>query len=329
MSPRDMIGNDRDGAFYQEECVNQRTLRESISCSGTGLHSGQKITMTLHPAEPDTGVTFRRSDVAGGGAHIPCRWDTVVDTRLCTVVADGNGVIVGTVEHLMAALAGTGIDNILVEINGPEVPVMDGSSAPFVFLVECAGTVEQGVPRRVVEVVAPVSVSGPGKSATLLPSSGSSYSFEIDFPNRVIGRQAYFFDMRPGSFGQEIARARTFGFEKDVAQLRSMGLARGGSLENAVVLAEDRVLNEDGLRFENEFVRHKILDSVGDLALAGVRIKGHFHGFKSGHALNNQLLKTLFADRDAWRIVGETDDAGTVAARDPIRNRVVALAAAR
>jgi len=309
MAPRDTIGNDRDGTFHPNLCVFQRTLRTSISCSGTGLHSGQKITLTLHPAEPGTGIVFRRSDVAGGGAEIPCRWDAVVDTRLCTVIADDGGVLVGTVEHLMAALAGMGIDNLLIEVNGPEVPVMDGSSAPFVFLVECAGIVEQDTPRQTIEILKPISVAGPGKTATLLPSGGCSFSFEIDFPNRAIGRQSCFFDMQPDNFREQIAKARTFGFEKDVAQLRSMGLARGGSLENAVVVSDDRILNEEGLRYRDEFVRHKVLDSIGDLALAGYRIQGHFHGFKSGHALNNQLLRALFADRAAWRFAGAFETA--------------------
>jgi UDP-3-O-[3-hydroxymyristoyl] N-acetylglucosamine deacetylase len=311
MAPRDTHAADQgiDLDPAQVLATNmQCTLKEPISCSGVGLHSGKKISMTLLPAEPGTGILFRRTDIAGGGAEIPARWDSVVDTRLCTVIGDSDGNIVGTIEHLLAALAGAGVDNAVIELNGPEVPVMDGSAAPFVFLMECAGIVEQNQMQPRIEVLKPVSVAEAGKSATLMPSTGSSFSFEIDFATPVIGRQALYFDMKPGRFSAEIARARTFGFEKDVAQLRAMGLAKGGSLENAVVLGEDRVLNDDGLRFEDEFVRHKLLDSVGDLALAGAPIQGHFHGFKSGHALNNTLLRALFADNDAWRVVNAPED---------------------
>jgi UDP-3-O-[3-hydroxymyristoyl] N-acetylglucosamine deacetylase len=283
--------------------VFQKTLKESISCSGTGLHSGVKLSLTLRPAEPNTGLVFRRTDLPGRGATIQARWDTVVDSRLCTTIGNADGVTVGTVEHLVAALAGAGVDNALIEVSGPEVPVMDGSAEPFSFLIECAGVVEQDEPRKAIQILQPVSVGDVNKSAALMPSSGRSFSFEIDFDNSVIGRQQLHVELVNGTFRRELARARTFGFAHEVDQMRSMGLARGGSLENAVVVSDGRILNDDGLRFDDEFVRHKLLDSIGDIYLAGYPIVGHFHGFKSGHALNNALLHKMFAQADTWRLV--------------------------
>ena len=284
------------------QTLRQRTLKSSIGCTGVGLHSGAKVTMVLHPAEPDSGIRFRRTDVAGHGAVIPARWSSVGDTRMNTSLAGENGVGVGTVEHLMSALAGMGVDNCLIDINGPEVPVMDGSAAPFLFLVECAGLVEQDAPRRAVRVLKRVVVKDGDRMASLTPSAGFSLRFEIDFNSRAISRQEMFVNLGRGSFKSEIARARTFGFEQEVAMLRAAGLARGGSLDNAVVIDSTgtRVLNDDGLRYPDEFVRHKLLDAVGDLYLAGAPIVGHFHGVRSGHALTNQLLRTLFADSSAW-----------------------------
>ena len=281
----------------------QRTLKEVISCAGVGLHSGKKVAMTLCPAEPGTGIVFHRTDLPNGPIRIPALWDRVVDTQLCTVLGNDDGVTVGTVEHLMAAIAGAGVDNVIVELNGPEVPIMDGSAAPFQFLLDCTGLIEQDAPRMAIEVLKPVSVGDDERSASLTPADSFSASFQIDFENPLIGRQKFFFDAVDGAFQREIARARTFGFASEVAQLQAMGLAKGGSLENAVVLTGDRVLNEDGLRFEDEFVRHKVLDSVGDLYLAGGPLLAQFHGFRSGHGLNNDLLKRLFADETAWRRV--------------------------
>ncbi len=284
--------------------TRQQTLKNAIDCCGTGLHSGRRVSMRLCPAEPDTGIVFRRTDIANGGALIPARWDNVVDTRLNTTVGNEYGAKVGTIEHLMAALSGSGIDNAMIEIDGPEVPVMDGSAAPFVFLVECAGIVRQGAPRRVIEILKSVSVGGEARSATLSPASTFFVSFEIDFDTPLIEHQALTVDLSNGGFRSEICRARTFGFEHEVAELRSHGLALGGSLDNAVVISGDGILNEDGLRYDDEFVRHKILDCVGDLYLGGAQIIGHFHGRRSGHSLNNQLLRKLFGDADAWRLVG-------------------------
>jgi UDP-3-O-[3-hydroxymyristoyl] N-acetylglucosamine deacetylase len=286
----------------QANVLRQRTLKTSIGCAGVGLHSGAKVTMVLHPAEPDTGIRFRRIDIGGRGAIVPASWAAVGDTRMNTCLANGEGVTVGTVEHLMSALAGMQIDNCLIEINAPEVPVMDGSAAPFLFLIECAGVVEQSAPRKAIRVLKRLSVTDGDRQVTLTPSSGFSVNFEIDFASTAISRQEIFINLSRGSFKSEISRARTFGFEQEVAMLRSHGLARGGSLDNAVVIDSTgtKVLNDDGLRYTDEFVRHKVLDAVGDLYLAGAPIVGHFHGVRSGHALNNRILRELFADTSAW-----------------------------
>jgi UDP-3-O-[3-hydroxymyristoyl] N-acetylglucosamine deacetylase len=287
----------------------QHTLKSSIGCTGIGLHSGAKVSMTLHPAAPDSGIRFRRTDLGGAkgtaGATLPALWSQVGDTRMNTTLAGDNGVVVGTVEHLMSALAGCGVDNCLIEINGPEVPVMDGSAAQFVFLVECAGLAAQAAPRRAIQILKPVVVHDGDRMARLDPADEFSVHFEIDFNSGAIARQERRTVIGGRVFKSDIARARTFGFEQDVAALRAAGLARGGSLDNAVVIDStgNHVLNDDGLRYPDEFVRHKILDAIGDLYLAGGPILGRFHGVRSGHALTNRLLRTLFADRDAWRAV--------------------------
>ncbi|HEX6959544.1 MAG TPA: UDP-3-O-acyl-N-acetylglucosamine deacetylase [Ferrovibrio sp.] len=279
--------------------IAQKTLKNRIKCSGIGLHSGAKVHLVLHPAAPDTGVVFRRIDLPGQPL-VRTRFDQVSDLRMCTTVSAGEGVTIATVEHLMAALSGMGVDNVLIDIDGPEVPVMDGSSAPFVFLIECADLIEQVAPRRYLKILKPVEVRDGAASAALVPGDGFVIDFEIEFANQMIGRQAASFELQPGRFKSDIARARTFGFVQEVEQLRALGLARGGSLENAVVLGHDRILNDDGLRYDDEFVRHKILDALGDLYLAGGPIIGRYEGRRSGHALNNRLLKTLFADQNAY-----------------------------
>lgn len=289
------------GELTEDRLDTQKTLKSAISCSGVALHSGAKVSMTLKPAGIDHGIVFRRTDIGGKGAIIPARWDHVVDTRLCTVVGNGEGVAVSTIEHLMAALAGCGIDNAEIEINGPEVPVMDGSAEPFVFLVECAGVQDQGAARRGVRVLKPVVVDGGASGvAALYPADSFSVGFEIDFESTLVGRQVISLGLVNGTFKKELARARTFGFLHEVEQLWANGFARGGSLENAVVVSGDKVMNEDGLRYEDEFVRHKALDAIGDLYTAGAPIIGRFDGRCSGHALTNRLLRQLFADRDAW-----------------------------
>jgi UDP-3-O-[3-hydroxymyristoyl] N-acetylglucosamine deacetylase len=273
----------------------QKTLKSAIHCRGVGLHSGAKVGIRLCPAAPDTGIVFRR-----GGVSIPALWSNVVDSTLNTTLSNGEGVTVGTVEHLLAAIAGCEVDNVVIEVDGPEVPIMDGSAEPFVFLIDCAGLVEQDAPRRAIKVLRPVTVTEGAKSAALVPQDGFSMTIEIDFASRAISRQDIAIDLDAATFKNEIARARTFGFLHEVDQMRAAGLARGGSLENAVVVSGDAVLNEGGLRFADEFVRHKVLDATGDLALAGAPIIGHFRGVRSGHALNRRVLETLFATPDAW-----------------------------
>jgi len=283
-----------------EGVMMQRTLKSAIHCQGVALHAGTNVSMTLHPAEVDTGIVFRRTDVAGKGAEIPATWDRVVDTRLCSVLGNEDGVTVATVEHLMAALAGCGIDNTIIEINGGEVPIMDGSSEPFVFLVECAGVVEQEAPRRVIRVLKSVVVEHEGSRVELHPSDRFGVDIEIDFNSEAISQQRLALRVVNGAFSKELASARTFGFLHEVEAMRSAGLAKGGSLENAIVVSGNKILNEDGLRFDDEFVRHKALDAVGDMYLAGGQIVGAFVGYRCGHALNNKLLHALFADQDAW-----------------------------
>jgi len=296
--------------FYDGETVTmsfQQTLKGPINCSGIDLHSGERVNMTLLPADADSGIVFVRTDLVGAGrpaaeATVRASWDRVADTRLCTVIANAHGVSVGTVEHLMSALRGCGIDNLTVELDGPEVPIMDGSAAPFVFLVECAGVVQQELPRKVLRILKEVAVVEGDKRAVLTPAAVPGFSFEIDFDNAVVRRQEGHVRLSRASFKSEVARARTFGFLHEVDMMRRAGLARGGSLDNAIVISGDRVMNEGGLRFKDEFVRHKILDAVGDLYLAGAPILGHYTGIRAGHALNNRLLRTLFADASAWRL---------------------------
>ncbi|WP_439646376.1 UDP-3-O-acyl-N-acetylglucosamine deacetylase [Sneathiella glossodoripedis] len=278
----------------------QKTLRNSISCTGVGVHSGDVVNMTLKPAPAGTGIVFRRVDVDPTVADIPARYDATTDLVMCTTIANDAGVKVGTVEHLMAAFSGSGVDNAIVELDGPEVPVMDGSSAPFIFLIECADIVEQSTPRQFIKVLKEVSVRNGDAVATLSPGDNMSVSFEIAFDNKRIGQQNCSFNLRNGIFKNEIARARTFGFLGELEQLKAMGLAKGGSLDNAIVLSGDEVLNEEGLRYQDEFVRHKALDAIGDLYLAGAPIIGQFHGVRSGHALNNKLLNTFLKDESAW-----------------------------
>ena len=251
----------------------------------------------------DTGIVFKRVDPAGAGAAIPARWDHVVDTRLCTTIGNADGVSVSTIEHLMSAFSGLEIDNAIVEIDGPEVPIMDGSADAFVFLIECAGLVEQCAERKRIKMLKKIAVGDAHSGATLAPAPFAAFDFTLDFPSQAIGRQEKSLRLGNGAFKRELSRARTFGFAEEVDQLRRAGLARGGSLDNAVVIGADRVLNREGLRYSDEFVRHKLLDAVGDLYMAGAPIEGHFHGVRSGHALNNELLRVLFANEDAWALV--------------------------
>lgn len=273
-----------------------------IGCVGTGLHTGAKVSLTLHPAAPDSGVRFVRYD-RPGKAVIPARFDRVCDTTTCTVLGDPGGAMIGTVEHLMAALAICEIDNVLVEVGGPELPIMDGSAQPFVFLIECAGIVEQERLRRWIEVLKPVTVEAHGKSARLEPADGLIIDYEIRFEHPLIARQALDIGFEPDAFKADIARARTFGFAERVEDLWARGMALGGCLRNTVVVSRERVLNEEGLRFPDEFVRHRVLDALGDLYLATAPLLGRFVGRSAGATLHNKLLRALFADPGAWRTV--------------------------
>ena len=280
--------------------IKQKTLKTEIGCTGVALHSGRKTTLTLKPAAENTGIRICRTDLVNGAREIGVNWDNVVDTRLATTVGNDHGSTVRTVEHLAAALAGCEIDNVLIDVDGPEIPIMDGSSAPFVFLIECAGTVEQNAARTAIKILKPVTVGDDTRSLTIRPAEEFSLAFEIDFDSSAIDRQERTFQCVGADFKSDISRARTFGFDHEVEALRNAGLARGGSLENAVVVSGDKILNEGGLRFDDEFVRHKILDCIGDLYLAGGPVIGEVIASKSGHELNNELLRAVFADEDAW-----------------------------
>lgn len=281
--------------------VKQRTLANEAACSGIGLHSGETVRLRLGPAPENTGIAFIRTDLANGARRVAARWDTVVDTRLCTVIGNKAGTRVATIEHLMAALHAMGVDNAFVEIDRAEVPMMDGSSAPFVDLIESAGTVAQTSARKTIEILSPVEIVDGPRFARLTPAPESRMTVDIAFDRAPINSQKMEWTLSKEGFRRDISRARTFGFFEEVDQLRKLGLARGGSLDNAIVIKGDSVLNEGGLRYANEFARHKLLDALGDLALAGGVIKGHFEGHCSGHAMNNRLLRALFESPASWR----------------------------
>jgi UDP-3-O-[3-hydroxymyristoyl] N-acetylglucosamine deacetylase len=287
-----------DGADW-DAGASQRTLKAPIGCVGVGVHTGARVQLRLAPAPAGHGIVFRRTDL---DLDIPARFDRVVDTRLCTVLghATDPSARVGTVEHLMAALFASGIDNVLVEVDGPELPILDGSATPYVFLIDCAGTVAQDAPRATITVRRTVRVADGAAWAELrpLPARGFEMAMSIAFAAEAIGSQALSLRLTADSFRREIAGARTFAMAADIERLRESGLARGGSLDNAVVVDGAKVLNPAGLRCPDEFVRHKLLDAVGDLALAGAAIQGRFVASRSGHTLNNKLLRALFADAD-------------------------------
>jgi UDP-3-O-[3-hydroxymyristoyl] N-acetylglucosamine deacetylase len=289
--------------------IRQRTLKNVIRATGIGLHTGEKVYLTVRPAPVDTGIIFRRVDL-DPVVEIPAAAENVGETTLSSTLVKDD-VKVGTVEHFLSAMAGLGIDNAYVELSAPEVPIMDGSAGPFVFLLQSAGIQEQDALKKFIRIRKPVKVEDGDKSATFLPFEGFKVSFEIEFDHPVFrGRtQTASIDFSSTSFVKEVARARTFGFMRDIEYLRSQNLALGGSVNNAIVVDEFRILNEDGLRYEDEFVKHKMLDAIGDLYLLGFSLIGEFVGHKSGHALNNQLLRQLMADRDAWEIVTFADAA--------------------
>ena len=282
--------------------TKQTTLSRPINCVGVGLHSGKRVSLCLKPAGPNDGIVFVRSDLSGK-PEIKASWENVVDTRMCTTLGNSEGVTVSTVEHLMAALSGCHVDNVIVEVDGSEVPIMDGSAQPFVFLVECSGLEVLNVSRNIIEILRAVTVKSNGGIGELSPGTSFSIGFEIEFDNKAVSRQELQVDLVNGTFKKEIARARTFGFIHEVEALRASGLARGGNLDNAVVVDGDHILNDGGLRYTDEFVRHKVLDAVGDLYLAGSPILGHYRGVRAGHEVTNKLLQALFADPTAWRLV--------------------------
>jgi UDP-3-O-[3-hydroxymyristoyl] N-acetylglucosamine deacetylase len=288
--------------------AQQRTLQNTIRATGVGLHSGEKVYLTLRPAPVDTGVVFRRVDLQPV-VEIAARADYVTETMLCTGLSHDGGKAM-TVEHLMSALAGLGIDNIYVDLSAPEVPIMDGSSGPFVFLLQSAGIVEQRAPKRFIRILKPVEVRDGDKIARFEPYDGFRLGFTVEFDHPAIpsSRSRAVVEFSTENYIREVSRARTFGFMRDLEYMRERNLGLGGSMDNAIVLDEFRVLNDDGLRYADEFVRHKILDAVGDLYLVGHPILGAYEGFKSGHALNNKLVRALLAERSAWEeVVFERD----------------------
>jgi UDP-3-O-[3-hydroxymyristoyl] N-acetylglucosamine deacetylase len=281
----------------------QHTLDSPAQLTGVGVHTGREITLTLRPAPADSGVTFVRSDAPQGDGIIRATAETVCDTRLGTVIANAAGAQVSTIEHLMAALAAVGVDNVLVEVDGPEAPIMDGSSAPFLEAIDAARLHRQTTPRRHIEMLETIEVSGPGKRASLGPASHFEMSLEIIFDAPAIGRQTLDLVVDEASFRAELAHARTFGFLNEVDQLRAAGLGRGASLANTVVVDGERVLNPELLRGSDDFVRHKALDAIGDLYLLGAPILGRYEALRPGHALNNQLVRALIASPRSWRFV--------------------------
>ena len=284
--------------------IKQRTLKNTIRATGVGLHTGKKVYLTLHPAAADSGIVFRRVDF-DDPVVIPCHPNNVENTELATSLGNREGARISTVEHLMAALAGLGIDNVCVDVSADEVPIMDGSAGPFVFLVQSAGIEEQDAPKKFIRIKKTVEARDGDKWARFDPFEGFKVNFTIDFDHPMFNKlsQQAEIDFSTTSFVKEISRARTFGFMRDIEALRRRDLALGGSLDNAIVVDDYRVLNEDGLRYNDEFVKHKILDAIGDLYQLGHSLIGAFSGYKSGHGLNNQLLRSLLQDETAWEQV--------------------------
>ncbi len=290
--------------------IKQRTLKNVIRATGVGLHSGEKVFMTLRPAAINSGIVFRRIDLPSP-VEVKAQAHLVGQTQLCTVLVNENNVKIKTTEHLLAALAGLGIDNAYIDLSSEEVPIMDGSAGPFVFLIQSAGIEEQNAPKRFIRIIKPLQVTDGDKWARFEPYEGFKVGFTIDFKHPAFKKSAANaeIDFSTTSFVKEISRARTFGFMKDIEAMRDLNLALGGSLDNAIVLDNYRVVNEDGLRYEDEFVKHKILDAIGDLYLMGGPIIGAYSAYKSGHGLNNQLLRALIADAGAWEWVSFEDEA--------------------
>ena len=281
----------------------ERTVQTPAICAGVGVHTGRRVRLSIRPAPAGAGIVFVRSDITDRDNRIPVSGDAVVDARLNTMIENADGVRLSTIEHLMAAFAALGVTNAVVEVDGPELPILDGSALQFVQLLDRAGFRRQEAPVRYIEILKPIRVEEGDKSAALLPSDRYEMRFEIDFPNKVIGNQVIDFVVDEDTFRNEIMAARTFGFAHEVEALRQAGLARGGSLENAVVIDGETILNPGGLRMEREFVRHKALDAIGDLYVLGAPLIGRYEGVKAGHAMNNKLVRALLAQPDAWREV--------------------------
>lgn len=290
--------------------MKQRTIKQPIATTGVGLHKGNKVQLTLRPAPVNTGLVFRRVDLEPA-VDIRADAELVRDTRMCTCLINDENVRVSTVEHLLAAIAAMGIDNLIIEVNSHEIPIMDGSSHPFIYLLQNAGIEAQGAAKKYIRIKEKVRVEEGDKWAELLPHDGFRIDFAIDFDHPAIAdtNQVVSMDFSTQSFLKDISRARTFGFMRDIETLRANNLALGGSFDNAVVLDEFRILNSDGLRYDDEFVKHKILDAVGDLYMGGHAILGHLRAFKSGHALNNQLLRAVLQNQEAWEFVTFEDEA--------------------
>ncbi|MCH9753322.1 MAG: UDP-3-O-acyl-N-acetylglucosamine deacetylase [Alphaproteobacteria bacterium] len=283
--------------------MEQRTIKHSVSCFGVGIHSGKPTSLTMYPAAENSGIVFIRTDIQNKLNKIKARYDSVSKTTLGTTIANEEGTEIAIIEHLMAALWGCKIDNIVIEVDGPEIPIMDGSSESFVFLVECAGVKKQSAKRQCIEILESISIKDGDSTIELTPSKHLSIETGIEFQDKVISSQQYNFSEKNKSFKHDISRARTFGYKHEAEMLKKMGLAKGASLENAIVISEDKVLNKDGLRYKDEFVRHKTLDLIGDFYLAGMPIKGHVKSYKPGHTINNKMLRKLFANPQAFRII--------------------------
>ncbi len=288
----------------ESQAFFQHTVAAEVSCVGVSLHTGDMVNLTIRPAAANTGIIFIRTDVESGKGVAPATFDAVTETNLGTTIANKHAITVSTIEHVMAAIWGAGIDNARIELDGPEVPIMDGSSEPFVFLLECAGRVQQKATRRVVEILREVRVEDGKSRASIRPADGFRLDISIAFNHKLIENQRATYDFTKTTFKQSLARARTFCFARDVEAMRQMGLALGGSLHNAVVLSEDDIMNDGGLRYADEFVRHKALDCVGDYLLAGGPLKGAVETLRPGHGINNKLLRAVFADPANYRIVG-------------------------
>jgi UDP-3-O-[3-hydroxymyristoyl] N-acetylglucosamine deacetylase len=283
--------------------ISQKTINKKVSCIGTGLHSGKEVKMSLLPAPVNSGIIFKRSDIKDNDNQIIANYKNVYTTNLGTTISNQSGVKVATIEHLMAAIWGCSLDNLIIELDSEETPIMDGSSAAFIFLIECAGINRQEETRKIIEILKKVEVIDGDKSVIVKPSKEFFIDLCIDFNHHYLGQQDFSFQSKNTSFKNDISRARTFAFEKDIKQMHQAGLALGGSLDNAIVIGESGIINKEGLRYKDEFVRHKMLDFIGDIFLAGGYILGHFKGVKAGHDINNKLLCKLFSNQSFWRLV--------------------------